>query len=129
MFLVRLIYYLSPIKFFRPVNIFIEDLEETVAIDYVKNIFAVTKKQPMLKMQSQSLDFIFKNQFGFDTLNVNARFEEESTSGWSKAARTLTIETLNNMGFKVNFAILFNAQIIKLFVKTMFKVIKNSKNK
>ena len=58
MFLVRLIYYLSPIKFFRPVNIFIEDLEETVEIDYVKNIFAVTTKQPMLKMQSQSLDFI-----------------------------------------------------------------------
>ena len=126
MFLVKLIYNLSPFKFFKPVYIFLIDLGETVEIDYVRNKFLPTTKPPMLKMQAQSLDFIFKNQFGFDTLNVNARFEEESTSGWSKAARTLTIETLNNMGFKVNFAILFNAQIIKLFIKTMFKVIKNS---
>ena len=81
----------------------------------------------MLKMQSESLDFIFKNQFGFDTLNINARFEEEIESGWSNAAKTLTIETLNNMGLKVDFSIFFNIQIIKIFFKTIFKVIKNTK--
>lgn len=126
MTLVNIIYYLSPIKFFKPVYIFLKDLNETVEIDYVKNKFVLTTKNPMLEMQSQSLDFIFKNQFGFDTLNVNARFEEKEKRGWAKTAKTLTIETLNNMGFKINFSILFNRNIIKLFFKTMFKVISNT---
>ena len=81
----------------------------------------------MLSMQSESLMFIFKNQFGFDTLNVNSRFEEVNKLGWSTASRTLTIETLNNLGFKVNFGLFFNRKIIFLFFRNFFKVIKNLK--
>ena len=127
MFLIKIIYYFSPIKFFRPVNILLTDLGETVEIDYVKNKFSSTTKSAMLKMNSQSLDFIFKNQFGFDTLNVNARFEEGIKYGWSKAVKTLSIETLNNMGFKVNFSLIFNTAIINTFIRTILKVLKNIK--
>jgi len=128
LFLMKLIYYFSPISFFKPVCIFLEDLEKTLEIDYIKNRFRITTKKPILAMKSESLLFIFKNQFGFDTLNVNSRFEEVSKSGWSKAARSLTIETLNNMGFRVNILLFFNRKIIFLFFKTLLKVNRNLKN-
>ena len=76
-------------------------------------------------MRSDSLLFIFKNQFGWDTINVNARFEELKKNGWSISTRTCAIETLNNMGYQFNLKMLFNKEIIKLFIKTMFKVMKN----
>ena len=76
-------------------------------------------------MRSDSLLFIFKNQFGWDTINVNARFEELKKNGWSISTRTFAIETLNNMGYHFNLKLLFNKEIIKLFIKTMFKVMKN----
>lgn len=123
--LVKIFYYFSPIKFFSPIYIFIEDLQKTFEVDYVKNRFLITSKKPMLKMRSDSLLFIFKNQFGWDTINVNARFEELKKNGWSISARTFAIETLNNMGYKFNIKLLFNKEIIKLFIKTMFKVMKN----
>ena len=125
--LMRIIYYLSPLSFFRPVYIFLKDYGKTFEIDYVQNRFRFSTKEPMLSMQSESLMFIFKNQFGFDTLNVNSRFEEVNKLGWSTASRTLTIETLNNLGFKVNFGLFFNRKIIFLFFRTFFKVIKNLK--
>ncbi len=125
MFLIKLFYYFSPIKFFSPIYIFIEDIKRTFEIDYVKNRFLITSKKPILKMRSDSLLFIFKNQFGWDTINVNARFEELKKNGWSISTRTFAIETLNNMGYHFNLKLLFNKEIIKLFIKTMFKVMKN----
>ena len=124
-FLLKIFYYFSPIKFFSPIYIFIEDLQKTFEVDYIKNRFLITSKKPMLKMRSDSLLFIFKNQFGWDTINVNARFEELKKNGWSISARTFAIETLNNMGYHFNLKLLFNKEIIKLFIKTMFKVMKN----
>ena len=93
----KLIYYFSPISFLS-LFAFLEDLEKTLEIDYIK-----IDLESLLKTnfgdKSESLLFIL-NQFGFDTLNVNSRFEEASKSGWSKAARSLTIGTLTNMGFE-----------------------------
>ena len=125
--LLKFIYYFLPLSFFRPVYIFLEDLKETFEIDYVKNIFKKTSKKPMLIMKSESLLFIFQNKFGFDTINVNSRFEEANKYGWSKASKSLAIETLNNMGYKVNINLFFNRNIILLFFKVIFKVNKNLK--
>ena len=124
-FLIKLFYYFSPFKFFSPIYVFIEDLKKTFEVDFVKNRFLMTSKKPILKMRSDSLLFIFKNQFGWDTINVNARFEELKDNGWSISTRTFAIETLNNMGYHFNFKLLFNKSIIKLFIKTLFKVMKN----
>ena len=46
----------------------------------------------MLSMKSESLNFIFKNSFGFDTLTVNGCFEEVQKGGFVKATKTLAIE-------------------------------------
>ena len=73
-------------------------------------------------MASESFDFILKNSFGFDTLTVNGCFEEETKGGFSRAARTLAIENLNNMGIEFRPAIIFNYQLIKMFISRLLTV-------
>ena len=76
----------------------------------------------MLSMKSESLDFIFKNSFGFDTLTVNGCFEEEQKGGFVQAAKSLSIENLNNLGLKFQLKTLFNTTIIKLFITRLYRV-------
>lgn len=81
-------------------------------------------KQPLLFMHSESLYFIFKNSFGFDTLTVNGCFEE-APKGFVAATKTLAIENnLNNLGIYINVATIFNFSIIKLFLKRLYRVAK-----
>ena len=73
-------------------------------------------------MQSESLDFIFKNSFGFDTLTVNGCFEEVIKNGFVRATKTLAIENLNNLGISIELKTLFNFPIIKLFLTRLYRV-------
>ena len=73
-------------------------------------------------MRSESLNFIFKNSFGFDTLTVNGCFEEVAKNGFVSATKTLAIENLNNLGIKIELKTLFNFSIIKLFLSRLYRV-------
>ena len=122
MLLVRIIKVLSPISAFKPVIIHINDLNITVKFDYVTKQLLETQEIAMLSMKSESLDFIFKNSFGFDTLTVNGCFEEEKKNGFVDATKTLAIENLNNLGIKIELKTLFNLKIIKLFLGRLYRV-------
>ena len=50
-----------------------------------------------IKMHSNSLNFILKNEFGFDTLLVNACFES-NFNNFVIVSKTLSIGSLNAMG-------------------------------
>jgi len=124
MWLIKLIRKISPVDFFKPVIINIFDLFLNVKFDYVNKIFIKTNENPMLSMHSESLNFIYKNSFGFDTLTVNGCFEEVKKDGFVNATKTLAIENLNNLGVKVEFKTLFNFSIIILFFNRLFRVSK-----
>jgi UDP-MurNAc hydroxylase len=121
-FLIKVIRLLSPISAFKPVIIQIDDLSIKVKFDYVTGQFTETQEQAMLSMKSESLDFIFKNSFGFDTLTVNGCFEEEKRNGFVDATKTLAIENLNNLGIKIELKTLVNLSIIKLFLTRLYRV-------
>ena len=72
-------------------------------------------------MHSQSLAFLFKNEFGFDTLTVNGCFEADN-EGFTKVTKTLAIGNLNAMGLHLNFGLIFHPKIIILFLKLLQKV-------
>ena len=120
--LIRIIRVLSPIRAFQPVIVLLEDLNISVKFDYVEKTILETNEPEMLSMKSESLDFIFKNSFGFDTLTVNGCFEEKNKNGFVDATKTLAIENLNNLGIKVEFKTLFNFSIIKLFLTSLYRV-------
>ena len=120
----QLVKYLSPLSAFKPVVINIYDLEITVNLDLFSNNLKQTSSNPDISMSSESLKFLLKNTFGFDTLTVNGCFEESSVSGFSRAARTLAIENLNNMGFQFRPQIIFNFDIIVMFISRLWAVSK-----
>ena len=120
--LIKLIRTFSPITVFRPVIVKVTDLGLIFKFDYVTKKIEQTTEDPMLSMTSESLDFLFKNSFGFDTLTVNGCFEECSKGGFVTSAKTLAIENLNNLGIFVVPSTLFNFSIIKLFLKRLYRV-------
>ena len=122
--LMRLIRKFSPIKAFYPVCVFLVDKDISVGFDYLnqKIEFGVSE-EPMLLLHSESLYFLFKNGFGFDTLTVNACFEE-TPNGFVLATKTLAIENLNNLGIFINLRTLMNLSIIKLFLTRLYRVAK-----
>jgi hypothetical protein len=64
-------------------------------------------------MHSSSLLFLLKNDFGYDTLTVNGRFES-STEGFAKMTRALGIGSLNAMGIRIAPSLLFNLRVLMI---------------
>lgn len=122
MLLIKIFRIVSPISVFKPVTIMLTDLNLCIKLDYVNKNFIKTLDPAMLSMRSESLDFIFKNSFGFDTLTVNGCFEEEQKGGFVQASKSLSIENLNNLGFKFQLKTLFNISIIKLFITRLYRI-------
>jgi UDP-MurNAc hydroxylase len=121
--LMRILRKLLPIKVFTPVEIFLEDKNISVYFDCAKNdIQFIKKKNPMLAMSSESLQFIFQNSFGFDTLTVNGCFEEVTSGGFLVSTKTLAIENLNNLGMSISLRTLLNVRVIMLFLRRLYRV-------
>ena len=76
-----------------------------------------------ISMHSESLLFIFKNDFGYDTLTVNGCFNA-SKEGFIKTTRSFAIGSLNSMGLKLNLGLILNYNLIFFFVKLLRKVSK-----
>ena len=123
-FLIKLIRILSPISAFKPVVVEITDLGQNIKFDYVNKTFFETVEPAMISMKSESLNFIFKNSFGFDTLTVNACFEEKKKGSFVLATKSLAIENLNNLGINIEMKTMINFSIIKLFLTRLYRVAK-----
>ena len=121
---IRIVRMLSPISVFKPLNIYIDDIDLNICFDIFLEKLEVTNNPADIEMSSESLYFIMQNTFGFDTLTVNGCFEEKKNNGFSKMAKSLAIENLNNIGIKFNFFIIFNFKLILLFVGRLLSVSK-----
>lgn len=123
--LMRLICKFSPIKAFHPVQVFLVDKNICVRFDYLnRKIEFGFSEEPMLSLHSESLYFLFKNSFGFDTLTVNACFEELKPGGFVEATKTLAIENLNNLGYHIRLKTLLKFKLYLLFARRLYRVAK-----
>ncbi len=114
---------------FKPVVVHLSDLKITLKFDYLTKKIESTNEGPMLSMKSESLNFLFSNSFGFDTLTVNGTFEECCVGGFVLSTKTLAIENLNNLGIYVTPSIVFNWSIINLFLSRLYRVSTKLKSK
>ena len=125
-----LIFLLSKIKllnFFQPLKIKLLDHNKVYKYSIFDNLIEdINVKECDITMHSQSLSFIFKNEFGFDTLTVNGCFEA-SHVGFTKVTKTLALGNLNSIGLNLNFGLIFHSNIIFLFLNTLKKVKKQLK--
>ena len=126
--LIKIAKKLSPLAIFKNIAIKLDDINQVVLIDIFSKELLTTSSKPDLVMSSESLKFLLSNSFGFDTLTVNGCFEEGENGGFEKAAKSLAIENLNNMGIYFNLSIMFNFQIIIYFFKRLSIVKKKLTN-
>ena len=113
---------------FKEVTLKIEGFEKYIVVDIFKNkLDFVNSNNYDLELSSDSLNYIFNNSFGFDTLTVNGCFEEGKKGGFKKATKLFAIENLNNLGIYFNILVIFNFKIVSIFFKLLKKVERNLK--
>lgn len=118
---------ISPIRVFEPIVVECDDLGKRFRIDVVQGVFAETSDAPDLKMHSESLWFVFHNTFGFDTLTVNGCLEEMREGGFSRAAKSISIEILNNLGIRFGPGLIFEPRLISVTLQRLFAASKKLK--
>jgi len=120
-----LILFLEKIKLmnlFQSINIKLYDHNKTYSYSIFSGLTESSGDKHDVSMHSQSLAFIFKNEFGFDTLTVNGCFEC-SQDGFSKLAKTFALGSLNALGLGLSLSLLIKPQIVFLFLFKLKKVL------
>lgn len=101
---------LPPVRLFCRVTVFVTDYDQAVRFDIFRGIErapGVTAAEADIVMSSASLAFVLKNDFGFDTLYVNACFRA-SQEGFERFERSVSLALLNNTGREFGPALLFD---------------------
>ena len=97
----RLVSALPVLNLFRPVRIKLVDLGRTVRFSFFDELREIEDTATAdIEMSCDSLAFIFANEFGFDTLMVNARCSA-SKRGLDLVMRNFAIGSLNAMGWSI----------------------------
>ena len=116
-----LIFILYKLKFFNSSCIFITDLNKSFNFNIIKGLENIhpSKEKINIEMSSDSLQFIFDYDFGFETLLVNARFQAKSEE-INSITRNFIIGSLNNTGRYIklnNLHKFIDTQLIKRAIK------------
>ncbi len=111
------------LNYFQPINIFLIDHNKNYEFSLANGFKENKSDKSDIKMHSESLQFIFKNDFGFDTLTVNGCFEA-TKEGFIKSTKSLALGSLNSMGLRLNLGLLFNFKLILFFLGLLKKVSK-----
>jgi UDP-MurNAc hydroxylase len=114
--LIRLGSLLPLVSAFRPLVIHLTDLDRIVRFSFFEELAeAPAGAAADVEMSSESLDFIFLNEFGYDTLTVNGRFEA-STDGFGRMTKNFAIGSLNALGLALKPSLMFNADVVLLLL-------------
>lgn len=113
-----------PMRPFGKTRIQLMDLDRIVEVDLLGSFKEVDANADIV-MHSASLYFIFKHEFGFDTLFVNGCFEVLDSDGFSRFAKCFIIGNLNAMGLTINLIFLKRLDVIQLLIRRLLSVQKN----
>ena len=125
--LIKILNKIKFLNFFQDINIFLTDHNINYNFSIIRGLVKSNENKIDIKMHSESLFFILKNEFGYDTLTVNGCFES-SFEKFNKVTRTLALASLNAMGINLNVFIIFRANIIILFLKKLRSFISKAKS-
>jgi hypothetical protein len=121
--LIGLLRHLPVLGAFRPVTIRLTDLDTLVSVSVVDGFAVVPRGEPDAAMHSSSLSFIFRNEFGYDTLTVNGRFDA-TPAGFARMTKSLAIGSLNAMGLSVSPRLLLNLPIVLILLRLLVTVLR-----
>lgn len=107
---------------FRPVRIHLSDLNLTYSISVIDGMVPTLSELSEVEMHSTSLAFILDQDFGFDTLTVNGRFEA-TPDGFAKLVRAFSIGSLNAMGLSLSLKLVRNLPVIWILIRRLAGVL------
>jgi hypothetical protein len=101
----------------RPVAVRLTDLGVVVEVSAFAPLTTLGPEAPSeAAMASESLAFIFRNEFGYDTLVVNGRFEG-GPAGFRRMRRLFGLGSLNAMGLSLGPSLLLSPEVLALLVR------------
>ena len=103
------------IRWIQTIAIYLSDLDAVVVFDYKRGLRQtshVTHSIPDVIMHSDSLAFLLKYDWGFNTLTVNGRFRADSR-GFTKIYKTFDLATQNNCGRYLGFRLLWDIDVLR----------------
>jgi hypothetical protein len=111
---------------FQPIIIRLTDLDRLISFSLLDGIVDLSGGAADVAMHSSSLLFLLKNDYGYDTLTVNGRFEC-STGGFAKMTRALGIGSLNAMGIRIAPSLVFNLRVLMILAGKLRQVMARMK--
>ena len=111
---------------FQPIAIRLTDLDTLISFSLLDGIAVLRGGTADVAMHSSSLLFLLKNDFGYDTLTVNGRFDC-STAGFAKMTRALGIGSLNAMGISIAPSLVFNLRVLMILLGKLRQVMTRMK--
>lgn len=127
--LIALLSKLPGLGAFRPLIIRLWDIETVISFSLLDGIAVVAPASAAdVAMHSSSLLFLLRNDFGYDTLTVNGRFEA-TASGFAKMTRALGICSLNAMGLSVSPRLVFNLRVVLILMRRLHQVLTRLKSR
>ena len=125
--LVKLLSKAPKLDAFRPLAIRLYDIDTLVSFSQFDGITVLAEGKPDVTMHSSSLLFLLKNDFGYDTLTVNGRFEVEGSAAFAKMTRSFGIGLLNAMGLSVSLRLIFELRVMLILLKRLHQVLTRMK--
>lgn len=120
---------LLPIHPFGSTTVRLINLDTTLRIDLLGKIEEFQSTQADIALHADSLAYIFRHDFGFDTLFVNACFEELAAGGFERFAKCFAIGNLNASGVYIRWSALTRLDVVSLMLNKLSAIRKNLNNK
>ena len=99
-------------------RIYLDDLQLTVEFNWRSGLrtVAVDKADADLSMHSESLAYVFRFDWGMDTLTVNGRFRAKD-EGYRRFIKTFAPGSLNNLGRRFGLELIADREFLKRIIR------------
>src|SRR5690606_16413756 len=120
LWMIRLISHLPAINAFRPLDIYLHDLDQLCRFSISRGLVRLegSPEGADVTMSSDSLAYVFRFDWGYDTLTVNGRFRADM-QGFSKMTKLFAVGPLNNTGRSISPALLLDFTLIRRFLRAL----------
>ena len=126
-YLMAMIRHLPMMGFLCPIDIMVHDLGSVYTFSFAQGLVRKGADSDYdVRMHSSSLSYVFRFDWGYDTLMVNGRFES-SMENFNKMTKTFSIGTLNNTGRFVSLKLLFDFNFRISFARALRKFARRMK--
>lgn len=105
---------LPPLRYFQPLTFYLTDLAQSVEFDFSHGVqpIAGAADAAGVHLASESLAYVFRHDWGYDTLEVNGRFQA-TPSGHKTMVKNFFLGPLNNTGRYLHPSMLFELSFLR----------------